>query len=308
MVASKAQLCAVLLFALTVPSCGTKEQKPQNPVPVNTQEPAPAPNPVPTPTPVPAPGTPPVPPPPAPPPAPPASPGCGTNNQDTGLMNTSIKVGSTKRTFIRVVSPSYDSTHKHALIIGFHGAGLDGTSPRRDHRWDLVENMAGDEAIFLYPNGLGGVWDASRDAALFDELVKTQSTAYCIDQSRIFVHGFSNGSFFVNSLVSMRTSAIRAVITVAGNGPGARLPAMIIHGTNDQNIGYYPNAKNVVDNYTRLNSCTIPNKFNSVAMGTCQFMDGCPSNLPVLFCPWNGPHHWPEFSLTYVWQFIQLFQ
>ena len=228
-------------------------------------------------------------------------------------MNTGIKVGSTQRTFIRVVNSNYDSSRKHALIIGFHGANLDGNSPRRDHRWDLVENMAGDDAIFIYPNGLGGRWDASsgsgsQDVQLFDELVRTQSAAYCIDQNRVFVHGFSNGSYFVNALVGLRTSAIRAVISVAGAGAGARVPAMVIHGTSDQYVSYSPNAKNTVDNYTRQNSCTVPNSFSSVPLGTCQLMDGCPSNLPVWYCPWNGPHHWPEFTLAYVWQFIQSFQ
>ena len=235
------------------------------------------------------------------------SPGCKIENKDTGLMNVSIKVGSTPRTFIRVVNKNYNHNSKHALVIGYHGLGLDGTSPRVDHKWPIIEDLAGDKAIFIYGNALGGQWSAgpdSPDVLFFDEIVKTVGDLYCIDKKRVFVHGFSNGAFFVNDLVTMRKDAIRGVISVAGGGTGAKIPAMIIHGIQDPNVGYYSYAPSTVNAYAQANGCKMPTNAEEIKLDTCQLLDGCPKDLPVRFCRWNGNHHWPEFTLPEVWGFI----
>jgi len=43
--------------------------------------------------------------------------GCKLENNDTGLMNVSIKVGNTPRTFIRVVNKNYNHNIKHELFL-----------------------------------------------------------------------------------------------------------------------------------------------------------------------------------------------
>ncbi len=239
------------------------------------------------------------------------SPGCRVPGRDLGLRNVSIRVGSTQRTFIRMVKNNYDSKRKHALVIGFHGYGLDGTSPRAHHKWPMVEEMAGDEAIFIYPNALGGSWNAasgsSPDVLFFDEIVRTTGDLYCIDKNRVFIHGFSNGGFFVNGLAGLRTGAVRAVIAVAGGGGGAKIPAMVIHGTGDPNVGYYFGQQSV-SAYARANGCNTNINFGAMKMGECQTIIGCGAENPTWFCPWNGPHHWPEFTLPNVWGFISSFK
>ena len=233
--------------------------------------------------------------------------GCKRENKDTGLMNVSIKVGSTPRTFIRVVNKNYNHKSKHILVIGYHGLGLDGNSPRVDHKWAIIEDLAGDTAIFIYGNALGGQWNGgsdSSDVIFFDELVKSVGDLYCIDQKRIFVHGFSNGAFFVNDLVAQRKDAIRGVISVAGGGSGTRIPAMIIHGIQDPNVGYDSYAPSTVNAYAAANGCKMPTNAESMKLDSCQLLEGCPKDLPVKFCRWNGNHHWPEFTLPDVWNFI----
>jgi polyhydroxybutyrate depolymerase len=237
--------------------------------------------------------------------------GCQRDNLETGLKNVSIQVGSTKRSYIRVVSFNYNRHKKHALVIGFHGAGLDGNSPRFHHKWPLIETMAGDEAIFIYPNGLGGRWNAgakSADALFFDELVRSTGEEFCIDKNRVFIHGISNGSFFVNALVPFRKEAIRGVISVAGGGSGSKMPAMVIHGASDPTIKFSSSAQNTLVSYAKANGCKTPIAIDRMKFESCQLLEGCPPDLPVWFCPWNGNHHWPEFSLTFVWRFISSFQ
>jgi polyhydroxybutyrate depolymerase len=233
--------------------------------------------------------------------------GCSVEPTDTGVKTIALQVGNTRRTMIRVVSPSLQNTRAHALVIGFHGFGLDGTSPRMHHKWEIVEELGKDDAVFVYPNALGGSWNpylGSPDLALFDAIVKSISEKYCIDKRRVFVHGFSNGGFFVNGLVAARPNDIRGVISVAGGGNGSRKPAIVIHGQSDSNVGYYPSAPNLVNSYAAANGCKMPVNFNAMRVDACQQLEGCPAEYPVWFCPWRGNHHWPHFTLPLVWQFI----
>jgi len=237
--------------------------------------------------------------------------GCQVASTDTGIKNSSIRVGRNQRSFIRVVDAKYSNATKHALVIGYHGLGLDGNSPRKDHKWTIVEAKAADQAIFIYANALGGSWDAGNstgDIEFFDEMVRTTGEIYCIDPKRVFVHGFSNGAFFVNNLVKIRKDAIRGVISVAGGGLGATIPAMVIHGHTDQTVSFTSNAPTLVNSYAGADGCTTPVNMAYIPEGSCQTLTGCPDHLPVVFCPWDGNHHWPEFTLPDVWKFISALQ
>lgn len=233
--------------------------------------------------------------------------GCGQEGVETGLRQISIRVGANTRSMLRVVANDYDATRPHALVIGYHGYGLDGNSPRQHHQWNLVEDMAGDAAIFIYANSLGPSWNGrsnSPDVLFFDEIIKQTAATLCVDTARVFVHGFSNGSQFVNSLVGQRPSSIRGVISVAGAGGGnARIPVMIIHGTTDGTIAY-GNGQQSVGNYARSNACKTPVDFARLPMDQCTPIEGCPEDAPVVFCPWGGNHHWPAFTLAPVWQML----
>jgi len=237
--------------------------------------------------------------------------GCQTLSTDTGIKTISIAVGRQQRSFIRVVNDKYSNLTKHVLIIGYHGLGLDGSSPRRDHKWTDIEAMAADQAIFIYANALGGAWDANDstgDLEFFDEMVRTTGEIYCIDPKRVFVHGFSNGAFFVNDLVGIRKEAIRAVISVAGGGNGTTIPAMVIHGHADPSVGFSSYAPTLLNSYAAADGCATPVNMASIPEGSCQTLTGCPDKLPVVFCPWDGNHHWPAFTLSDVWKFISSLQ
>ena len=235
-----------------------------------------------------------------------SSPGCSVANPETGVKTVSISVNGTNRTMIRVVSPTYKNSHSYALVIGFHGLGLDGTSPRNHHKWPIIEDLGKDDAIFIYPNSLSGSWSAypgSPDFAFFDAIIKTLGDEYCINKDRVFVHGFSNGSYFVNGLASAKSSAIRGVISVSGGGSGSKKAAMVIHGQSDGTIGFYQ-APGLLGSYASANGCKTPVNTAEINNETCRLLPGCPTDLPVWFCPWGGGHHWPEYSLPFVWQFI----
>ena len=235
-----------------------------------------------------------------------SSPGCSAASADTGVKTINLNVGGLNRTMIRVVSPTYNKSHAYALVIGFHGLGLDGNSPRKDHKWPIIEDLGKNDAIFIYPNAANGSWNpypGSIDFAMFDAIVNAMGDEYCIDKNRVFVHGFSNGSFFVNALVSAKSSAIRGVISVSGGGSGSKKPAMVIHGQSDGTVGFYQ-APSLVSSYAAANGCKTPVNTAEVNNETCKLLPGCPADSPVWFCPWGGGHHWPEYTLPFVWQFI----
>ncbi|MBM4251714.1 MAG: hypothetical protein FJ146_07065 [Deltaproteobacteria bacterium] len=239
-----------------------------------------------------------------------SSPGCSATSPETGMKTVNVNVNGANRTMIRVVSPTYKSSHAYALVIGFHGLGLDGNSPRNHHKWPIIEDLGKNDAIFIYPNAAGGSWSpypGSPDFAFFDAIVKTVGDEYCLNKNRVFVHGFSNGSYFVNALASARSSAIRGVISVSGGGTGSKKPAMVIHGQSDGTVGFYQ-APGLVSSYASANGCKTPVNTSEINNESCRLLTGCPADLPVWFCPWGGGHHWPEYSLPFVWRFISSLQ
>ncbi len=231
--------------------------------------------------------------------------GCNKGAPETGIQTVTIKLGKVERSFIRVVNENYRQNFKHPLVIGYHGLGLDGNSPRKDHKWPIIEQKAGDNAIFIYANSRGSSWNGgsnSEDIQFFDAIVKSTGDLFCLDPKRVFVHGFSNGAFFVNQLVQQKKDAIRGVISVAGGGSGTDIAAMVIHGEADPNVGF-GYAPGLLTSYLNANNCR--DELINSPREACTYAKDCDFSKPVAFCPWSGNHHWPEFTLPYVWEFIE---
>ena len=239
--------------------------------------------------------------------------GCGRSAP--AAAPASIRVGGHMREFISVVPESYDSRVAHRLIFAFHGRTTPNTRVRKYYR---IEQNSRKPTIFVYPAGLIAAdgkysWyersdarDQLRDFALFDVLLETFSTDYCIDLDQIFAVGHSLGASFANSLGCARGSVIRGVGTVAGriwdikcSGPAA---AMIIHNPNDDLVPVSRGLK-ARDWALAQNGLEPPAR-------PCEPMDlncecyGPPESInPVVWCPHTEdhnrrgkyfPHLWPQ--------------
>ena len=77
-----------------------------------------------------------------------------------------------------------------------------------------MENAIGSSAILVRGTGSasGTCWDASAngaDVVFFDAMVADVKARFCTDENRVFVVGYSSGSWLVNQLTCIRSSVLR---------------------------------------------------------------------------------------------------
>ena len=241
--------------------------------------------------------------------------GCHASSPQIGVNSLAITISGDSRSYVLSVDGAYQADKPHALVFGWHGLGLDGAQMRSFVK--DIEALAGDEAIFVYPDAGGRAWsqdEGGPDVALFDQLVQSLGETYCIDESRIFSIGFSDGAFFTNFMGQTRAQKIRAIVPVSGGGGGgALMPALVVHGKDDPNVG----AENGIESakqWARSDGCQ--EDIDENLFDVCQPLAGCKAGYPVAFCYWTKPnpgwvtHDWPRFSSANqdIWQFFAQFQ
>jgi polyhydroxybutyrate depolymerase len=235
--------------------------------------------------------------------------GCGTPVV-IGTSKKTIDVDGTQRSYLVVVPASLDPAIPAPLMLGFHGGS--GTAEQAS-QYGLTGTEA---ALYVYPQalafpGAGGIaWNVSPDGndyAFIDALLVELGRRYCVDTTRIFAAGQSNGAFFVNQLGCYRPDTFRAIAPAAGGGPSSRctkgVSAMIVHGIADNTVkieqGMYSR-----DYWLAANGCSgAPSVPTDPA--PCVAYSGCAK--PVLWCQHNGAHSFPAFAGAAMRQFFLSF-
>ena len=160
--------------------------------------------------------------------------GCSLDRIEQGRrLEGRIDVGGVRRDYLLDVP---DSVRPHApapLLLDFHGFGHSGAGVWQVSGFRDLSARAG--FITVYPEGLpvrlriGGEEleraglgdvrvDGNRDLAFVRALLDDLERRYCIDRSRVFATGFSNGAFFSALLGCAMSDRIAAVAPVSG-GP-----------------------------------------------------------------------------------------
>lgn len=219
----------------------------------------------------------------------------------TGL-ETGLKLPS-GRTFSRFTSPNYNPTKAHALVFVFHGDGGTGASARSALN---MESFAGDDAIFLYPDGTNKSWDLDKlegqspDLAFVDALITEHTNSFCVNPKKIFASGFSRGGYMANHVACRMGNVIRGVASHAGGGPysgkydnqgnlvcnGGPVGAAIFHGLSDGNVVPAEGDKSV-KYYARAASCAATTK--PADPTPCVAYDSC--SQPLIHCKIPGLGH-----------------
>jgi poly(3-hydroxybutyrate) depolymerase len=144
--------------------------------------------------------------------------GCGRRPPSTGNLHLTAKDGKGKtRDYELLVPSSYDPSKPLALSFVYHGAG---GNPQSAKAFGLQDAPgAKDASIFVFPQGIefqtfGVGWDDScggYDVALFDQMLSSIESNYCIDTKRVFVAGFSWGCDHATALACCRGEKVRAI-------------------------------------------------------------------------------------------------
>ena len=141
-------------------------------------------------------------------------------------------------------------------MLNFHGLGGNGAGQAEYSEYEKLAESEGFAVV--HPSGLvvrelGGIrnWEetdgsspARNDVQFASDLIDRIATQTCIDQSRVYATGFSNGGFFSAYLVCELADRIAAAVSVGGIShpddcePSRPVAIAAIHGTTDDIVPF----------------------------------------------------------------------
>ncbi len=250
----------------------------------------------------------------------PGAPGCGKTPAKLGASVQHVSALGRDRAYTLVVPEGYAPAAPYPLVVVLHGGGGSGIAART--QTDL-EKVAAGQAVFAYPEGVGGNWDldapasSNGDVALFDAILLAAHNALCIDPRRVFVTGFSNGAYMANQLGCKRGERIRGVVTHAGGGPyeasggsydgsghlvcpGKAVASLVVHGSNDGTVPPAEGQKSI-EHWSYANRCGPGTA--STLTPPCVALQGCFQPVDVCRIPGLGHGLWSQAGKV-TWAFF----
>lgn len=189
-------------------------------------------------------------------PFPRAASGCGKSLPFYVAPYFTLKSSGKTRGYLFNLPEDYDSSKKYPVVVGFHGSSQDGLTFAVDTGLSNA-NYSGSK-IMVYPDGADGNWagpsyaktPVPEDLQFVSDLLANVRSNFCVDDSRIYATGMSNGAGFVGTLACSAVGGqFAAFAPVAGsfytdvNGTGCSparkpLPMLEIHGQADTTVPY----------------------------------------------------------------------
>jgi polyhydroxybutyrate depolymerase len=235
----------------------------------------------------------------------------------TGSTQRTIESGGQLRHYLIHVPPGYDGSTKTPLVLLFHGLG--GTPQGVIDTTSMSALADKNNTILVAPLARGRVteWDfrtpisdPTSDLAFVRDLVKELKSDACVDSSRVYAAGFSNGSVLALALACDGTTKFAAYGAVSGpfwsDSCRQAPPASIIyfHGLKDKVVPYagaetvigpLPPVNDVMASWAAHDSCPAASATTTVSQHVRHFTwnackDGSRVNVYVVD---NGGHRWP---------------
>lgn len=195
------------------------------------------------------------------------------------LVFTPLHAGSAERYSIVHVPKSYDAAKPAPLLLVLHGYSLDA---------DTIEEFSGlselsekEGFIAVYPDGSLDAeekrgWNAGAgfserfrnadDDRYLVSLIEETEKKYCINRSRIYAVGYSNGGFMAHALAQRHPGLLAGIGAVAASTsiplPQLTSPVSVIHihGLADSVVrikgtGTFRSVTSVIDRFRTLDRC-----------------------------------------------------
>lgn len=159
------------------------------------------------------------------------------------------------RWYLVTTPPAHDGTTPLPLVVDFHGL-TEGAIVHALHS-DLSAFAVANDFVVAFPQGTGEPlrWnalptsaeqnlDGASDLAYVDAVLDQLEADLCIDTSRVYATGLSNGAGMSSLLACTRANRFAAVAPVAGLRPplecdaSTTTPVLAIHGTIDPILIY----------------------------------------------------------------------
>ena len=181
---------------------------------------------------------------------------CGRTIYEVGESRHTIEWEGEERAYLLYVPSGYDPTLPTPLVLSLHGFA---SNPAQQQGYSIWNEVAESENfIVVYPAGSGfplrwnsGLFteaaaQSADDVAFLSYLIDQLSTPFCIDQTRIYMNGLSNGggmSYRFACEMADRVAAIGGVsgaynLAPSGCEPSQPVPVILFHGTDDPIVPY----------------------------------------------------------------------
>jgi polyhydroxybutyrate depolymerase len=213
-----------------------------------------------------------------------------------------IEVGGARRSFVLRVPSGGDGRTAAPVVFAFHPFGMN--AQYMQSRAPI--GRAWPEAFVVYPEGmprdttnlvpswqgrLGELGD--RDLAFFDAMLAWLDSRACVDRTRVFVLGYSNGAGLAHLLACERSQAVAGAAIAAGRlscTPSSAKPIVLSHGLQDRTVGYGIGVE-ASKTWASANGCAAPPK---AGVQGCIVGDRCGSATTL--CTHAGGH---EYDSTF---------
>src|SRR5689334_19433834 len=231
---------------------------------------------------------------------------CGPGKR-TGRFVATVQIEGVQRTAL-VDVPRGSSV---PLVIALHGAGGNG---RFMERYSGLTPVAVPRGIAVaYPDAEGKFWQlqptgeqAHDDIAFIRALIDQLESTTCVDPSRVYATGVSNGGGLTARLGCELSDRIAAIAPVAGGyatlppcHPDRPVSVLEIHGTQDAAVPYSQVAP-LMAQWAALDGCNPHVIRRRIALRTLLAVrHGCPRGTLVQHVEiMGGPHAWPGTPVT----------
>ena len=184
-----------------------------------------------------------------------------------------ITVGSSIRKTYTYIPVNVEKSP--ALVISLHGMNQDPEYQQKQTQWNAMADKEG--FIVTYPLGNNKMWDTSGtgDVKFVETVIKEMINQHHVDKNRIYLSGFSMGSWLGYHCLETIGNQIAAFGPVSGVDIGKqpkanrKVPIMHIHGTGDDVFKYtgdpshmaggYPSIEEYVKKWAAYEGCDANN-------------------------------------------------
>jgi polyhydroxybutyrate depolymerase len=251
--------------------------------------------------------------------------GCSATTTLTPGATTELTVmhDGLERTFRVHLPTGYDGSAPAPLVLMFHGGG--GSGRQLEERSADMNPIADREGfVAVYPDGTGIVrtWNGGGccgpavtndvdDVGFVSAMLDRIDAELCVDRSRFYASGMSNGGILSHRLACEIPERFAAIAPVAGAemapscAPSASVPLMHIHGSLDGHVPPpggdgcgpagvpFPPLADTMETRRTVNGCDASTEEAFVeGDGTCIRYTGCDADVVRCLIE-GGGHNWP---------------
>jgi len=248
-----------------------------------------------------------------------ASLGCQDGTLDSSVTHVELSHDGDTRSYELYVPPGYDGTTPLPVVLNFHG--LTSSGPLQQEGTKMDELAAREDFIVAYPNGLDNSWNAGvccgrsaetnvDDVGFTRAVIEDLGARACIDTTRVYATGMSNGGFLSHRLACEAADVIAAAAPVAAVlaidesacNPSRPIPILQLNGTADPLVSYEgggladsPSAQDSIDGWIARDGCSgEPQITYENGAATCETASDCDGEVSVTLCSIEGAGHcWP---------------